>query len=89
MRDLRTIGKTFSAEIEVYEKCKYESPEDSKTIRYDNIKEWEIVSGEDAKTIESETDESCIDEYHEYLILHFEDGSTSTFRNSHVDMFRI
>ena len=29
------------------------------------------------------------DEYNEYLILTFANGETSTFRNSHVDLFRI
>ena len=30
-----------------------------------------------------------VDEFEEYLILTFENGETSTFRNSHVDLFRI
>lgn len=39
--------------------------------------------------IESETDESGIDECHEYLIIELENGEISTFRNSHVDLFII
>nr|DAN99456.1 MAG TPA: hypothetical protein [Caudoviricetes sp.] len=26
---------------------------------------------------------------HEYMVHHFENGENSTFRNSHVDLFRI
>lgn len=91
MRDLRTIGKAFSADIEVYSECKYHMGADveSRRISYDGIISWEIVTGEDAEQIEAETDGSCIDDYHEYLVLHFENGETSTFRNSYVDMFRI
>lgn len=58
-----------------------------KEIHYTGLKSWSIVDGEDAKEIEAETDGSCIDENHEYLILEFVNGTTTTFRNSHVDMF--
>lgn len=90
---MRTIGRTFSAEVELYENCKYtaHSIKDlgrTLKVRYDNITSWEIVSGIDAEEIEASTDRTCIDELHEYLVLHFEDGTESTFRNSHVDMFR-
>lgn len=94
MRELRTIGRTFSAVIEVYENCKYTAHGSQdlgkiRNVKYDDITSWEIISGDDAKQIEAETTSDCIDELHEYLVLHFEDGSESTFRNSHVDMFRI
>lgn len=58
-----------------------------KEVKYTGLKSWSIVDGEDAEVIESETDASCIDENHEYLVLEFVDGTTATFRNSHVDMF--
>jgi len=93
MKELRTIGRTFDAEIEVYDFCKYtataEDFENTKRVTIHNIESWEIVTGEDAKEIEDHTDGSCIDEYHEYLVLNLVGGETSTFRNSHVDMFRI
>lgn len=89
----RTIGRPFNAEIELYSECKYTASEEvfENSIRhqYKGIKFWEIVTDEDAEALEAESDGSCIDEYHEYLVLHFEDGDTATFRNSHVDMFRI
>lgn len=93
MREIRTVGRKFSAEIEVYGVCKYhaakEELENPLTVRYDGITEFEIVSGYDAEEIERDTDDESIDDYHEYLILHFENGETSTFRNSYVDMFRV
>lgn len=75
-------------EIVVHEALKWEAtPEDSKWVTYNGIKAWSIISDEDAAEIESMTDASGIDEYHEYLVLHFTNGETATFRNSHVDMF--
>lgn len=89
----RTIGRPFNAEIELYSECKYTASEEvfENSIRqqYKDITNWEIVTDEDAEALEVESDGSCIDEHHEYLVLHFEDGETATFRNSHVDMFRI
>lgn len=93
MREMRTIGRPFSAELEVYSECKYTASaevfENCKRVRYDGIIAWEIVTGEDAEEILKETDYTCVDDYNEYLVLHFEDGETSTYRNSYVDMFRI
>lgn len=75
--------------IVVMEKVKYaaESRDDFFTISYDGVKSFSIVNGEDAVEIEEHTDGSCIDEYHEYLVLKFTDGTESTFRNSHVNMY--
>lgn len=89
MKDLRTFGKTVNVVVEIYPECKYTyKGEESKKVEYSGLVNWEIINGEDAKEIEAETDGSCIDDYHEYLILHFEDNTTATFRNSYVDMFR-
>ena len=72
----------------VHEAVKWEAAEeDEKVATYRNVKAWSIVNGEDAEEIEKYTDESCIDELHEYLVLHFADGETATYRNSHVEMF--
>ena len=75
--------------IQVYDKCKY--GEDAKVIRDVNI--TDIISIEvveiPANKILKETDGSCVDDYNEYLILTYDNGETSTFRNSYVDVFRI
>ena len=48
------------------------------------LKEKEIPK----EIILKETDESCVDPYNEYLIVHFENGETSMFRNSCTELFR-
>lgn len=70
-------------------KTKYEVVELNERIEveYKNIKAWSIITGKEAEEIESMTDASGVDENHEYLVLHFVDGSEGTFRNSHVVMF--
>lgn len=91
----RFIRKANKATLHVYEECKYTAAElghdevfeNCMQVKYDNVEYIEIVNGDDAKAIEAETDGSCIDDMHEYLVLHFTDGQTSTFRNSYVDMF--
>lgn len=92
MREQRTIGRPFTAEIEIYTTCKYTATlkdlEDVKKVRYE-VESWEIVNGKDAEEIEAETDGTCIDDNHEYLVLHLTDGDTATFRNSYCDMFRV
>lgn len=71
----------------ISEGVKWNNPGEEKEVKYTGLKSWSIVSGIDAAEIEAESDGSCIDEYHEYLVLEFVDGSIATFRNSHVDMF--
>lgn len=76
--------------IVVMDKVKYADENwdgDFFTIPYTGVESFSIVSGEDAREIEEHTDGSCIDEYHEYLVLKFTDGTESTFRNSHVNMY--
>ena len=90
MREQRTIGHPFTASLEIYEATKgtaiLKLQEEPRRVRYE-VEFWEIVSGEDAAQIEAETDYSCIDEAHEYLVLHLTNGEVATFRNSHVFMF--
>ena len=76
--------------VKVYDKVKYDvTSEKVAEVRY-NINGFKIISGgKEAEQIEAMTDEESIDEFHEYLVLELADGETSTFCNSHVDMFRI
>lgn len=91
----RFVRKVNKATLDVYEECKYTAAalgheevfENCKQVKYSNVEYIEIVDGIDAEAIEAETDGSCIDDMHEYLVLHFTDGQTTTFRNSYVDMF--
>lgn len=86
--DLRTA--TFR--LYLTEGCKYtaKSIEDlgeERVVEYTGVTSYDIVEGgKEAEEIEASTDGSCIDEFHEYLVLHFEDGSEATFRNSHADL---
>lgn len=43
----------------------------------------------DRDEVLKEADEEMVDEYNEYVIIHFTDGDTATFRNSHVDLFSL
>jgi len=74
-------------ELNIYSECKYTASEEvfenQKVVEYENVIGFEVVTGEQEK----DTDGSCVDDMHEYLVLYFEDGETSTFRNSYVDMF--
>lgn len=95
MKNTYTFGKPCKVEIELYYCNKYEAtPEEldgAKRWQYENVTMWDIVSGLHAVSIEKECggDPECLDPMGEYLILHFGDGETATFRNSCVDMFRV
>lgn len=72
----------------IFENSKYsEDRGEEHKVEYTGVKSWSIVDGEDAAQIEAESDGSCIDELHEYLVLSFANGDTATFRNNHVAMF--
>lgn len=79
--------------LEIFEKSKYTKYEGMKVdheVEYTGVTSWDIIEGGDeAAEIESMTDASGVDENHEYLVLHFENGTEGTFRNSHVEMFII
>ena len=80
----------INVKIEFYDGVKYNlENEKIAKIEYNNIRGYEVVTGDRATEIGFETDENSRDEYNEYLIIILEDGETSTFCNSRVDMFRI
>ena len=80
----------MKAKVKIYNGVKYEaSSEKVAEVEYNNIKGYEVVTGEKATLIGNETDEASRDDYNEYLIITLENGETSTFRNSYADMFII
>lgn len=80
----------MDVKVKVYNGVKYnKDTEKIGELEYKNIKSYEVVLGERAIEIGLETDENSRDEFNEYLVITLEDGETSTFCNSHVDLFRI
>ena len=78
----------MNVRLKIYDGCKYTNICNKvKEVLYPNIKGFEVVTGERATKIGEETDGNSRDEYNEYLLITLEDGDTSTFRNSHVDLF--
>ena len=73
----------------VFNESKYTANiNDKLEVEYTGVKAWSVIEGgKEAEAIESIVDKDGIDENHEYLVLHFANGTTATFRNSHVDMF--
>ena len=81
-------------ELHIFENCKYTNKSEElvgeTVLKYKGVKSFSIIEGgEEAEEIESRIDGRVVDEYHEYLVLHFQNGTTATFRNSHVNMFLI
>lgn len=81
----------MDVKVKVYDGVKYlAGSEKVAEVEYYGIKGWDVISDPmTVEEIESCTDADGIDEYHEYLIIVLANGETATFRNSHVDMFRI
>lgn len=78
----------MTIKLKGYEETKYIAIEKAFEVEYNNVIGWEVKEIAEEEILK-ETDGSCVDEYNEYLILKFENGETSTFRNSHVDIFRV
>lgn len=75
--------------LHVYSVDKYtEDITSERLVTYTGLTAWDVIEGgEEAEEIEADMNESDFDEHHEYLVLHFNDGTKSTYRNSHVTMF--
>lgn len=77
----------MKVKVKVYDGVKYwDGTEKVAEVEYD-IKDYEVkqISSEEIAAMGFDT----VDEFGEYLILTFENGETSTFCNSHVDLFRL
>ena len=77
----------MNVKVRIYDGVKYFKCKKVKEILYTNIRGFEVVTGERADQISSETDASSIDPYNEYLVIYLEDGSTATFAYSKTDLF--
>lgn len=86
---MKLFTESKNVELNIYSECKYTASkevfENEKKVSYQYCTGFEITDGKGAEI--EKTDGTCIDDYDEYLILYFEDGTTATFRNSYVDMF--
>lgn len=76
----------MKAILKVYDKCKYNAEANWHEAHVLNITDFE-VKRIPKKVILKETSEDCVDDNNEYLILHFENGETGTYRNSYVDLY--
>lgn len=75
----------MKVKVKVYDGVKYwDGTEKVAEVEYD-IAAYEVkeISDEEIGAMGFDT----VDEFGEYLILTFENGETSTFCNSHVDLF--
>jgi hypothetical protein len=80
----------MNVKIKVYDMSKYEKGSKKVAeVEYNNIQGYEVVTGDRATEIGTSTDANSRDEFNEYLIITLSDGQTSTFCNSHVDIFRV
>lgn len=82
--------KTMEVKLKVYDGFKYSKfSKLFATLTY-TIDSFEVVAdGAKLAEIECDMNEDEQDELHEYLVLYLSNGETSTFCNSHVNLFRI
>ena len=72
--------------VKVYDGIKYDAASTKVAeVEYDNVANLEVKTMTDEEIFADGFDET--DEYREYAIITFTDGTTATFRNSHVDIF--
>ena len=80
----------MNVKVMVYDGVKYEATSEKVAeVTYNNIRGYEVVTGERAREIENMTDDVSRDDYNEYLVITLNNGETATFRNSYVDLFII
>ena len=80
----------MNVKVKTYNGVKYEATSEKVAeVKYNNIRGYEVVTGEKATEIGNTTDEASRDKYNEYLVITLEDGETAIFCNSTVDLFMI
>ena len=71
--------------VKVYDGSKYDAASEKVAeTRYNDVVNLDVKHISDDEILKVFDD---VDEYGEYAILTFADGTTATFRNSHVDIF--
>lgn len=73
--------------VKNYVVCKYWTEEKPVEVVYDDVASLDVKHISDEEIYAEGFDDT--DEFEEYAILTFADGSKSTFCNSHVDVFKI
>ena len=83
-------NKNMKVLVKIYDGVKYFRGSEKVTEHtYTDVESWKVVGGREAEEVEKEFIGNDLDEFQEYLILSFADGTTATFRNSHTDLFKI
>lgn len=74
--------------IKGYNKSKYEADAE-KVFQYDleEVKDFEVIHGEQSLK-GYEVDKALEDDFHEYLVIYFEDGTSAIYQNSRVALFK-
>lgn len=84
----RFMGGIVWTYVKVYDKCKYDADAELiAEVDYERTKEFAILNSADFEPGALEGIDP--DPYDEYLVIWNEDGTTATFRNSYVSMFKI
>lgn len=80
----------INVKIVMYDRRKYEKEVlVTNEIEYKNVRSYKTVGGAEGVEIGLQTDDNSRDDFNEYIVLTFEDGTTATFRNSYCDLFKV
>lgn len=77
----------MKVKVKVYDMSKYSTQANKVAEVEYEIEKFEVIELSDEAVYNMGFDE--VDEYGEYLVITHKDGETSTFKNSHVEMFRV
>lgn len=79
-------GELGMVDVKIYDRCKFNADSSIETtVKYNNVASFAVFKSEDFAPGYLSGIEP--DENDEYLKIEFADGTSATFRNSHVDLF--